>query len=658
MAEGAENFKRVLKLPPLSGGEKAFLCVVTRERPSVLQYKNFSEQIHRKISIEILRKSEYNRPIFFQIERNHSQKERKTMITYICRNRDEKTGADFPCTGLRCETSVCPTCGGRAEAVPVVYWCESCRIPLYEERCALCGEKARPMTADVRPVFPEERLLVEILAGEPFCFREASVWNGSGNHYYVDGKRIPFSVGDLKKVDADAVRAAYEALRPENDSRAFDETAGRFVRANGERFARMTEEAGDYIRTAARDYGITDLFVSFSGGKDSTVTSDLVMRALSSPRVMHIFGDTTLEFPFTYEYVERFKKEHPRTPLLPARNREKDFEELCEQLGPPSRVMRWCCTVFKTGVIQKKIRSLYRDKSRILTFYGIRRGESSNRSRYERETDSPKITKQRIASPIIDWMDFDVWLYLLTRGIDFNDAYRLGYARVGCWCCPNNSGWSEFLSRVHLPERSARFRRLLISFAERIGKEDAEEYVDGGFWKARQGGNGVDYAKKSVISFQPCAAEENTFHYELLRPVSEALYELFRPFGYLNFEMGRERLGEVYVLDKAGGILLKLQGRIGGHTFKVTIVNHRIAGAYDQKTAGERVLAQITKYQMCMGCLACESVCRFNALSVKEGADGVAEYRIADEKCTRCGECVSHFTGGCYLRKVLTIRRT
>ena len=168
--------------------------------------------------------------------------------------------------------------------------------------------------------------------------------------------------------------------------------------------------------------------------------------------------------------VERFKKNHPKTPVISARNKEKDFEELCKLIGPPSRVMRWCCTVFKTGTIQKKIRSLYRDKKQILTFYGIRRSESVSRSKYERESDSPKITKQRIISPIIDWMDFDIWLYILTTGIDFNDAYRLGYARVGCWCCPNNSGWSEFLSKVHMHEQSKHFREMLIDFATSIGK--------------------------------------------------------------------------------------------------------------------------------------------------------------------------------------------
>lgn len=126
------------------------------------------------------------------------------------------------------------------------------------------------------------------------------------------------------------------------------------------------------------------------------------------------------------KYIERFKKEHPQTPIVSSRNKDKDFEELCALVGPPSRVMRWCCTIFKTGAIQRKIKTMFRNKNKIITFYGIRRNESASRNKYERETEGSKITKQITISPIIDWMDFDVWLYMLTTEIDFNYAYRLG----------------------------------------------------------------------------------------------------------------------------------------------------------------------------------------------------------------------------------------
>ena len=580
------------------------------------------------------------------------------MILYTCRNREKETGEPLPCTDTRCESSRCPVCGGRAEAVSEIYWCESCRVPLYEETCSLCGRKGKRLTTDIRPVFPEERLIIEIVMGKPFAYLKESIWNGTGNRYYVNGQKLPFSIGNLKELNKDEIRCRYDQLKGQNTDLYFKEYQERFVKANRARYERISEEAGNFIRQSAKDADIMDMFVSFSGGKDSTVTSDLVTRALSRPEVVHIFGDTTLEFPFTYEYISRFRKEHPQTPLLTARNKEKDFQALCRVVGPPSRVMRWCCTVFKTGVIQKKIRSLFREKSQILTFYGIRRSESVNRNKYERESNSPKITKQRIVSPVIDWMDFDIWLYLFTRGIDFNSAYRLGYARVGCWCCPNNSEWSEFLSSVHMKRQSEEFHSLLVEFAESIGKEDAENYVNEGGWKARQGGNGVAYARKSVVSFQPCVWEENAFNYELQRPISEELFELFRPFGYLDKHLGRESLGEVYVRNQKGEILLKLQGRIGSKELKVTIVNVHLAGAGDLKTAEERVKCQLTKYQMCMGCMACESVCRFNALSIKEQKDGAVKYSISEEKCRRCAECVNHFTAGCYMRKVLAIKRT
>ena len=173
---------------------------------------------------------------------------------------------------------------------------------------------------------------------------------------------------------------------------------------------------------------------------------------MGTNKVLHVFGDTTLEFPYTLEYKKRFNKneESQGVRVLTAKNREKNFEQLCDVVGPPSRVMRWCCTVFKTGAIQKTIASAFKDKKNILSFQGIRRSESLSRSKYERESESPKISKQTVASPIINWIDFDVWLYILTTKIDFNYAYRLGWTRVGCWCCPNNGGWSEFLAKIHL----------------------------------------------------------------------------------------------------------------------------------------------------------------------------------------------------------------
>lgn len=583
------------------------------------------------------------------------------MITYRC----EKDNIEL-------DTSVCPHCGERAYPVKSeIFWCHTCNVPSFSSTCKCCHQEIKKFSSDARPVFPEEKILLEciirqqkeqgIAVKSDDCLEQKSVWNGTGNNYYVDGKNIGVKIGKLRQLDIERVRQEYNeavATKLASYQKFFDENMQRFVKANELHFKMIEQEAIGYIREKGRQYEVGDMMISFSGGKDSTVVADLVTRALGDgkQKILHIFGDTTLEFPSTYEYVERYKKSHPKTPIISSRNKEKDFFELCKLIGPPSRVMRWCCTIFKTGAITRKIEKLFRNKKHIVTFYGIRRSESVSRSKYEKESNSPKITKQTVVSPVIDWYDFDIWLYLLTRGIDFNEAYRWGYARVGCWCCPNNSQWSEFLSKIHIEEQYNAFRQQLIEFASQIGKPDPEVYVDDGKWKARQGGNGLEMAQKSVISFEPCATEENSFNYELQRPISKELYELFKPFGWLDFNIGNARLGEVYVKDKTGNLLLKLQGRIGTKSLKVSIYNHRLAGARSLKVAEERIKCQITKYQMCMGCLACEGVCKFGAISIKEVEDGV-RYEIADGKCMRCGECVAHFNVGCYMRKVLSIKR-
>lgn len=563
---------------------------------------------------------------------------------------------------MNSEKCINQNCGCPTISSSTVYWCKKCNIPLFEKECTICGEKGKYITTDMRPVFPEEKLLLALIKEKPFDYYEKkSVWYGS-NSYIVDGKKEAITLGKINKWSLEKIKEIkdnYERHKNIIKYDFFNEIVERFIKANRDRYNFITEEAVNYIQSYKERYAIEDMLVSFSGGKDSTVTSHLVNRALGTNKVLHIFGDTTLEFPYTLEYKKRFNKneESKGVRVLTAKNREKNFEELCQLVGPPSRVMRWCCTVFKTGAIQKTIASAFKDKTNILTFQGIRHSESVSRSKYERESESPKISKQTVASPIIDWFDFDVWLYILTTGIDFNDAYRLGFSRVGCWCCPNNGAWSEFLSKIHMYEQYVHWNSSLVEFAKKIGKPDPEEYVSSGGWKARQGGNGLEVAQKTIVSFEPCATEENAFNYELQRPITEELYEYFKPFGYINKELGNKRLGEVYIIDRKGQVILILQGRVGKNKLKVTIKNIHIAGAKSLKNAEARIQCQLTKYQMCLGCKACEGVCKHDAISVKDDGKGNISYSVDNNKCVRCGECVSHFTAGCYMRKVLMIKR-
>lgn len=565
-----------------------------------------------------------------------------------------------PMNGDKC---IKAECGHSTVMSSTIYWCEECNIPIFEKVCPICGKQGRYIATDMRPVFPEENVLISLLLDDnPIKYQADSVWFGSGA-YIINGKKVRLSISKINKLPIENIRRLkekYEAFADSISYEFFNEHVKRFIAANADRYNYITEEAVHFVQQYRDKYEIDDMMVSFSGGKDSTVTSHVVNRALGTNKVLHVFGDTTLEFPYTLEYKKRFNKneESQGVRVLTAKNREKNFEELCEVVGPPSRVMRWCCTVFKTGAIQKTISTAFKDKKNILSFQGIRHNESASRSKYERESESPKISKQTVVSPIIDWIDYDVWLYILTTGIDFNEAYRLGWTRVGCWCCPNNGGWSEFLAKVHMHDQYLHWHELLVNFAKQIGKPDPENYVDEGGWKARQGGNGLAAAQTSVVSFEPCATDENAFNYDLQRPITEELYELFKPFGYINKELGKKRLGEVYVMNKAGKVVLVLQGRLGSTKLKVIIKEIHIAKAKTLSVAEGKIQCQLTKYQMCLGCKACESVCKYDAISVKDDGTGKITYTVNNEKCRRCTECVGHFNAGCYMRKVLGIKRT
>ena len=565
-----------------------------------------------------------------------------------------------PMNGEKC---IKPNCGCLTKMSSTIYWCKKCNVPIYEKICPVCGTEGNYISTDIRPVFPEENMLISIiLENNPMCYQKESIWYGNGV-YIINGHKTRLSVNKLNKLPLEEIRKIkemYNKFAVQIDYKFFDEIVDKFVKANADRYNAITEDAVNFVQQYADRYDINDMMVSFSGGKDSTVTSHIVNKALGTNKVLHVFGDTTLEFPYTLEYKKRFRtnKESQGVRILTSKNREKNFEQLCEVVGPPSRVMRWCCTVFKTGAIQKTISSAFKDKSNILSFQGIRRSESASRSKYERESESPKISKQTVASPIINWIDYDVWLYILTTKLDFNYAYKLGWTRVGCWCCPNNGGWSEFLAKVHMYDQYVHWHELLINFAEKIGKPDPEDYINSGGWKARQGGNGLAAAQTSVVTFEQCATDQNSFNYDLQRPITEELYELFKPFGYINKELGNKRLGEVFILNKSGKVVLILQGRIGSTKIKITIKDKHIAKAKTLSGAEKKIQCQLTKYQMCLGCKACESVCKYDAISVKDDGSGKITYSIDNDKCKRCTECVGHFNAGCYMRKVLGIKRS
>lgn len=561
------------------------------------------------------------------------------------------------------DNKVCEICGAETvEDIPVeVYYCKHCNIPIIKalddaekDKCPICSQKLKYLSTDLRPVFPEERLLLEIIKKKPLSYINDSVWCVN-NRYYINGETITVSFSKCLTLDIEDISKKLYEYNERNKNNAFEKYTQLFIQANSERLAYLKDEAYQFIKEAVKSYPPENIVISFSGGKDSTVVADLVVRALSNPGLMHIFGNTTLEFPLTYEYVERFRKNNPKIILKMSKNRDQVFYNVCEDIGPPSRVMRWCCTMFKTGPITRVLTNLYHDK-KLLTFYGIRKCESVSRSKYNRIEDraeSIKIKKQVVASPIFYWKDIDIWLYMLAENVDFNDAYRLGYDRVGCWCCPNNNDRAAFLAKIYMPEESTKWRNFLVDFARNtLGKPDAEIYVDTGKWKARQGGNGLKAAEDVKIKYSNCTAEENAKIYQLNKPIEDDFYSLFTPFGKVSKELGRKLLNEVIVLDlKTNVPIISLQPfNQQNYEFSIKIKTMNVQKHEDlQRMIGY----QIRKYNSCRKCLKCESVCKFGAIIINANT-----YKIDSSKCRRCKMCVTakYLDGGCLMAGYLVTK--
>ncbi len=144
------------------------------------------------------------------------------------------------------------------------------------------------MSTDIRPVFPKESLLIGIILNEknPLALQKSSAWNGSGS-YIIDGKKISISATKLNSLPLEEIikiKRQYDLYVDQIDMNFFDTVKRKFVEINRVRYDEINDEGIRYIRSFLDKYSIDEMFVSFSGGKDSTVVSHLVTKALALAR--------------------------------------------------------------------------------------------------------------------------------------------------------------------------------------------------------------------------------------------------------------------------------------------------------------------------------------------------------------------------------------
>jgi len=166
--------------------------------------------------------------------------------------------------------------------------------------------------------------------------------------------------------------------------------------------------------------------VAFSGGKDSCVLLDLVKKALPKGSFVVVFGDTGMEFPDTYEVIKKTKQQcaEDEIPFYIAKS-HLNPKESWKLFGPPSRVLRWCCSVHKSTPQTLKLREVTGKNNFIgLDFVGVRAQESGARSTYKYENYGAKQKGQFSHNSILEWTSAEIWLYIYANDVLINEPIR------------------------------------------------------------------------------------------------------------------------------------------------------------------------------------------------------------------------------------------
>ncbi len=529
-----------------------------------------------------------------------------------------------------------------------ILFCKSCKIPFRNSatrRCGICGGIGINFESDLRPVFAAERGILEYFGHDVM---EKSVWTNSKTRlYYIDGEKIKLPPYKEYREEANIIREYLQDSSRNYDmlDQVIQERYRNELRASDYHLSTLEQRSFDFITKVVDRYKKRMIMVSFSGGKDSTVVSDLVRRALGRDNILHVFGDTRIEDKNTYKYIEEFGMLYPQVPFFVAQSQQKFFD-LVDQMGPPSRVMRWCCTIVKAGPITNFLQSLGSDL-KVLTFYGIRHAESTQRADYNAVTVGAKIGTQVTASPIIEWLEFDVWGYIIRNEVFYNKSYRLGFSRVGCWLCPLNSSWSDFLNSIHFKEDNDQWQNYLIEFAKKIGKPDPEVYVKDRKWAARQGGAGLAN-RWTGIDIKPCGDMDNSIEITLTKAVNKDLLEFLKPLGKIDEIRSNPLEGKYFITkNKNAGNNMIVYAKEGSTRVKVEALD-----TDNVENIHRYAKYQLNKFQTCIQCTACAVACPHNAINVRTEHD---VYEVDANKCINCNECVTHFgSTGCLVAKSLS----
>ena len=328
----------------------------------------------------------------------------------------------------------------------------------------------------------------------PYMWAEA-------NNYYYRGRLVAKTKGGSLYTPPELV--LIEDPEPEGYPLRFVDIPA-MVDKNRQLMEQLVQETIKKIYNTFIEYQdkVDVFYVAFSGGKDSVVALDLVQRALPHNCFKVLFGDTGMEFPDTYETVEKIKQicAEEKIEFLQAKSKLKP-ENTWQIFGPPAVTIRWCCSVHKTTPQIMQLREvLQKPDFTGMAFTGVRGDESLSRSEYDAISYGGKHSGQYSCHPILEWNTAELFLYIYENGLTFNNAYKKGNTRAGCLVCPMSQGKHDYMKYKNYPDNTDLFiNKIITTSGKNFSKENYDRFVEQGYWRTRKSGRELNFGHDKQV---------------------------------------------------------------------------------------------------------------------------------------------------------------
>lgn len=356
-------------------------------------------------------------------------------------------------------------------------------------------------------------------------------------------------------------------------------------------YMRFREERSIEMLKNLRD---KEIFVSFSGGKDSLVSLHLTIR--SGIKFKTLFLNTGLEFNETIDYVKKIAEKFSLD--LDIIDGGNAFFLNLDHFGPPGRDYRWCCKVCKLGPTTRYIKN--HSGKPIYMVIGQRAYESETRASKGEIWENRWVPNQIGISPIQHWNSLMIWIYIFEHGLEYNPWYDLGLWRTGCFMCPSQDQRDLNIVRDNYAGYK-KWEDFLKNYAK--SNRIPEYWVDYGLWKWN---SLPEYLKRK-------------FDFDGFKRTSISLEKIKNGS---NFEIIPNKKIDMERLKNMMNILPRNFHELGDKI----IINEKFL---------EQGIQVIYESEECVGCGICTGRCDKNALYLKDN-----RVWVDDKRCIHCTKCL------------------